>query len=60
MKAIKLLTASSLFAGLLALGFAGPSPQFSNQQAKNQPAPTTAAAKAIKVCASCACCSARK
>lgn len=36
MKAIKLLAAANLLAGLAALSFAGPSPQFWNQQTKNQ------------------------
>ena len=38
MKAIKLLTASALLAGLAALSFAGPSPQFWSQQTTNPPA----------------------
>jgi hypothetical protein len=65
MKAIKLLTVSALFAGLAALSFAGPSPQFwnqqaRNQQAKNQPAQPAKAAKEVKVCANCACCALKK
>jgi hypothetical protein len=61
MKAIKLLTASALLAGLAALSFAGPSPQFSSAQARKQQAQpakvATVAAKEVKVCANCACCS---
>ena len=60
MKAIKLLTASALLAGLAALTFAGPSPQFSGAQTQKQ---QVQPAKVIKVCAncvSCACCSMNK
>ena len=60
MKAIKLLTASALLAGLAALSFAGPSPQFSGSSARQ---PQAQPAKAIKVCAncvSCACCNPAK
>jgi hypothetical protein len=61
MNAIKLLTASALLAGLAALSFAGPSPQFSGSKTPNQQAQpakvATVTAKDVKVCANCACCS---
>ena len=60
MKAIKLLTASTLLAGLAALSLAGPSTQFSATQARKQSAQpakaATVAANDVKVCANCACC----
>ena len=64
MKAIKLLTASALLAGLAALSFAGPSTQFSGPQTRNQSAQpakvATTAAQNVRVCANCACCSINK
>jgi hypothetical protein len=69
MKATKLLVATALFASIATLSFAGPSPQFWNQQAKNQkeqPAKVDAQATAqpaTQVAACCAkncCCAAAK
>jgi hypothetical protein len=66
MKANKLLLATALFAGLAALSFAGPGPQFWNQQEKTRKeivhAKALAAAQAkaqpatqVAVCANCTC-----
>ena len=67
MKASKLLLAAALLAGLATLGFAGPSPQFWAQQAKNQQTQAVKADGQDKAqvascdsCTSCACCAAMK
>ncbi len=68
MKATKLLLAAALFTGLATLSFAGPSPQFWDQQARNQqaqkaradtPAKTQPAAQ-VAVCANCNCAAMKK
>ena len=67
MKTIKLVIAAALFAGLTSLSFAGPGPQFWDQQTRNANARITAAAKAktdapkpdaqlVASCATCSCC----
>jgi len=64
MKTIKLVIAAALFAGLTALSFAGPGPQFWAQQTRNAQArqahsvvPTKVeAATPVAACATCSCC----
>ena len=67
MKTIKLVIAAALFAGLTSLSFAGPGPQFWDQQTRNAKAQIAAEAKArtdapkpatqvVASCATCSCC----
>jgi hypothetical protein len=68
MKATKLLLAAALFTGLAALSYAGPSQQFTTEQAQNrkeqqikadakaQPAAVTP----VAVCAGCSCAAMKK
>jgi hypothetical protein len=70
MKAIKLLLAAALFTGLATLSFAGPNPQFTNQQDQNrkeqqirataQVRPAAESAQGLKVCANCNCAAMKK
>lgn len=64
MKTIKLIIAATLFAGLTSLSFAGPGPQFWDQQTRNAqarqakakidaPKPAT---QVVASCATCSCC----
>ena len=63
MKSIKLIIAAALLSGVSTLALAGPSPQFWDQQSKQQQeqkAKAEARAKTdqgAKVCGTCSCCS---
>ena len=64
MKTIKLVLAAALLAGLTSLSFAGPGPQFWDQQTKNAQARQAKVAAPAKVetatpvasCVTCSCC----
>jgi hypothetical protein len=64
MKTIKLVIAAALLAGITSLSFAGPGPQFWDQQARNTQARQAKAVVPAKVeaatpvasCATCSCC----
>lgn len=65
MKITQLVIAAALFAGLTSLSFAGPGPQFWDQQTRNAKVRIAAEAKAdapkpatlvAATCATCSCC----
>jgi hypothetical protein len=64
MKTIKVIIAALLFTGLTSLSFAGPGPQFWDQQTRNAQARQAKAVFPVKVetatavasCATCSCC----
>jgi hypothetical protein len=64
MKTIKVLIAAALFAGITSLSFAGPGPQFWDQQTRSAKARIAAEAKTdapkpatqVASCATCSCC----
>lgn len=68
MKATKLLLATALFTGLATLSFAGPGPQFWNQQANNAKEQQTKAvtqtkaqpATQVAACGNCNCAGMKK